>query len=209
MPVPSIGLIPKLEIQTMQDRGHPRRRLAALIGALVAVGALAFGGVTTSLALFTDSQTVSGNAFTTGTISLGLSPATALLTSSALMPGDTLNGTLVVTNSGTAQLRYAMSSSSTNADGKGLAAQMTLTVKTLGTSCAVFDGTTVYSGALGSAAFGSNATGAQAGDRTLSGAASETLCFRASLPLSTGNAYQGAATTTTFTFDAEQTANNP
>jgi hypothetical protein len=30
-----------------------------------------------------------------------------------------------------------------------------------------------------------------------------------SLPSGTGNAYQGAATTTTFTFDAEQTSSNP
>jgi predicted ribosomally synthesized peptide with SipW-like signal peptide len=193
----------------MHHRGHRRRRLAVLLGAVVAVGALAVGGATTSLALFTDSQSVSGNAFSTGTISLGLSPATALLTSGALMPGDTVNGSLLVSNAGTAQLRYAMSSSSTNTDGKGLAAQMTLVVKTLGTSCAAFDGTTVYTGALSAAAFGSNAAGSQAGDRTLNGASSETLCFRASLPLASGNAYQGAGTTATFTFDAEQTANNP
>jgi len=30
-----------------------------------------------------------------------------------------------------------------------------------------------------------------------------------SLPLSTGDAFQNASTTATFTFDAEQTANNP
>ena len=100
-------------------------------------------------------------------------------------------------------------SSSTNADGKNLATQMTLTIKTLGTSCAAFDGTDVYATAsLGSAAFGSATAGADSGDRALAAAASETLCFRASLPLATGNPYQGAVTTTTFTFDAEQTANN-
>jgi hypothetical protein len=86
---------------------------------------------------------------------------------------------------------------------------MTLVVKALGTSCAAFDGTTIYTGALSAAAFGSNVAGAQAGDRTLAGAASETLCFRASLALASGNAFQGATTTTTFTFDSEQTANNP
>jgi hypothetical protein len=102
-----------------------------------------------------------------------------------------------------------MSSSSTNADGKGLATQMTLTIKTLGTSCATFDGTSIYTGSLSAAAFGSNAQGAQAGDRTLAAGASETLCFRASLPLSSGNGYQNATTTTPFTFDSEQTANNP
>ena len=183
------------------------RRLTSL--ALIAAAIVAAGGSAASLAMFTDTDALGANAFTTGTISLGLSPTSALLTSSALMPGDNLNGTLVVSNSGTAQLRYAMSSSSTNADAKGLAAQMTLVVKTLGTSCAAFDGTTLYTGALSAAAIGSNAAGAQAGDRSLAGAATETLCFRASLPLASGNAFQNAATTTTFTFDSEQTANNP
>ena len=194
------------------DRTDYRRivtRRVGLFASVVLAGTLAVAGVVSSLALFTDSDALAGNAFTTGTIALGLSPTTALLTASALMPGDNVNGTLAVSNAGTAQLRYAMSSSSTNSDGKGLAAQMTLTIKTLGTSCATFDGTTIYSGSLSAAAFGSNAQGAQAGDRSLAASASETLCFRASLPLSSGNGYQNATTTTTFTFDSEQTANNP
>ena len=56
---------------------------------------------------------------------------------------------------------------------------------------------------------GNPASGADAGDRVIAAASSETLCFRLTLPIGTGNAYQGATTTTTFTFDAEQTANNP
>ena len=187
-------------------RPRRRRRLLALlfVSTIVTVGAGAF-----SLAIFTDSQAVGANAFTTGTITLGLAPASALLTSAAMMPGDTVNGSLAVSNTGTGQLRYSMTSSSTNADAKALRDQITLTIRTLGTSCAVFDGTSLYTGALSAAAFGSNAQGAQAGDRTLNASSSETLCFRASLALSTGNTFQGAATTTTFTFDAEQTANNP
>ena len=51
--------------------------------------------------------------------------------------------------------------------------------------------------------------GAQAGDRTLAGAASEVLCFQAALPSATTSTYQGATTTATFTFSAEQTQNNP
>jgi spore coat-associated protein N len=186
-----------------------RRRRRGLLALLLSLSVASVGAGAFSLALFTSQATVDANAFTAGTIILGLNPATALLTASAMMPGDTINGTLVVSNTGTGQLRYAMSSSSTNTDGKGLAAQMTLAIKTLGTSCAVFDGTSLYSAALSAAAFGSNAAGAQAGDRTLNAAASETLCFRAVLPIGTGNAFQGATTTTTFTFDAEQTANNP
>ena len=63
--------------------------------------------------------------------------------------------------------------------------------------------------ALNGAAVGSSAQGANAGDRNLAAGASEVLCFRVSLALSTGNAFQGATSAATFTFDAEQTANNP
>ena len=57
--------------------------------------------------------------------------------------------------------------------------------------------------------FGNPTQGAQAGDRALGAASNEQLCFVAALPLSTGNAFQAATTTVSFTFDAEQTKNNP
>ena len=69
----------------------------------------------------------------------------------------------------------------------------------------------LYTGDLDSTAgkiVGDNTTGAQAGDRTLAAAATEYLCFQVSLPLSTSNSFVSAATTATFTFDAEQTKNN-
>ena len=190
-------------------RPRVRRRLALLIvllAGLLTGSLLAVGG---SLALFTSSPSLGGNAFTTGTVNLGLNPTTALLTSANMLPGDTVAGSLVVSNTGSSQLRYALTSSSTNTDTKGLMNQVTLSIRTLGTSCAVFDGTSLYTGTLAAAAFGNVAQGAQAGDRSLNGGASETLCFQASLPAATANTYQGATTTTTFTFSAEQTANNP
>ena len=154
--------------------------------------------------MFTDSD-ASGGSWTAGTIVLGVSPATTF-NASSIMPGDGGSQDVTVDNTGTGDLRYAMSSSSSNADGKGLAAQMTLTVKA-GTCAA--PGATLYSGALSGAAFGSNAQGANPGDRNVTAGSSDSLCFSWSFPLASGNAYQGAATSTTFTFDAEQTANNP
>ncbi len=161
-----------------------------------------------SLALFTDTAAVGANAFTAGTISISTSPTSAFLTLDPLMPGDTVNASLVVTNDGTAALRYAMTSASTDADSKGLRDQMGLVVKTSGTNCATFDGVTLYAGTLANAAFGDVTPGADANDRALAGGLGETLCFRATLDISTGNAFQGATTTTTFTFTGEQTANN-
>jgi hypothetical protein len=89
---------------------------------------------------------------------------------------------------------------------------MTLVVKTKDTNtagCTNFNGTQLYSGTLAGGAIGDSTVGFQTGDRTLAGAASEILCFQATLPLATTITFQGATTTATFTFNAEQTANNP
>ncbi len=63
---------------------------------------------------------------------------------------------------------------------------------------------------LNGAAIGNPAQGPQAGDRVLNGVSNEVLCFRVSLPLATTNpALQGLTSAVSFTFAAEQTANNP
>ncbi|MBI5033358.1 MAG: hypothetical protein HZB51_22790 [Chloroflexi bacterium] len=164
-------------------------------------------------AYFTAQATVSNNTFTTGTLNLTVAPTTSALTFNNMAPGDAVTAPITVTNSGSLQLRYAMTSASTNTDSKNLAAQMTLQIKSGVTTCTSagfgVDGTSIYSGTLAAALFGDPAQGTQVGDRTLNASASEALCFRADLPSNSGNAYQGATTTTTFTFSAEQTANNP
>ena len=198
-----------MEYIATKRKNRRRRGLLALLIAGTAI--ISMAGSIMSLAVFTDSQAVDGNVFTTGTIDISVAPATAILTATTMMPGDTVNGSAVVTNAGTAQLRYSITGIATNPDTKGLASQLTVTIKTLGTSCAAWDGTQLYSGVVGYATtnlVGDPTQGGQAGDRTLNASANETLCMRATLPLATGNAYQGATTTMTFTFDAEQTANN-
>ena len=201
-----------------QDRRRRRRRRRFL--AFLIFGALlvpSVGATVLTIALFTDQES-SASTFTTGTIVLDDVKIDALvLTTSALMPGDSVTDDVVVENDGTAELRYAMTSASTNADSKALRDALSLIVKTVdvstpGTPCNDFDGaTTLYIGTLGTstAAFGDPAAGDDAGDRVLAAGANETLCFRVSLPSSTGNGAQGATTTTTFTFDAEQTSSNP
>jgi hypothetical protein len=184
---------------------HGRRmRRRALVVILIGASLATLGAGAMSLAVFSDSQASSG-AWTTGTIVLGVTPSAAF-SATNIMPGDTGSQTINVSNSGTGALRYAISTSATNTDGKGLAAQMTLTVSP-GT-CAS-PGSSVYSGALGSAAVGSATQGSQAGDRSLAAGANENLCFAWSFPLASGNGFQDAATTATFTFAAEQTVNNP
>jgi predicted ribosomally synthesized peptide with SipW-like signal peptide len=180
-------------------------RRTGLLLLLAASAALTLGAGASTLAIFTDSANASA-AFSTGTVDLTGAPAT-VFTATGIYPGDSGSQTVTVTNGGTGSLRYAMSTGATNADGLGLAAQLQLTI-TAGT-CPGAGGPLYGQAALGSAGFGNAAQGAQAGDRMLAGAASEELCFAWSLPATTGDAFQGAASTATFTFAAEQTANNP
>jgi spore coat-associated protein N len=179
---------------------------------LLLIGLLA-GLASGAFALFTSSASVPANTFTTGTVVLSTSPSSALIAFSVMAPGDQVTAPLTVSNDGTLQLRYAMTSSSTDTDGKGLMNQLVLNIKTGVTTCTNagfgLSGTSIYSGALASAAVGDPTPGGQSGDRTLNASANEVLCFNASLPIGTGDAYQNATTTATFTFQGEQTANNP
>ncbi len=195
-----------------------KRLKLALSGVLL----LGVSGLVTvgTLAMFTDSQSVGANAFSAGTIDLTATPSSALVTFSNMMPGDTVTDDLVLSNAGLESLRYSVTSTATNTDSKSLKDQLVLTVKTVDATtpsapCDNFDGTQLYTGDVDSSAgkiVGDSATGqhgvaATGGDRTLAASASETLCFSVNMPSSTGNAFQGSATTATFVFDAEQTKN--
>lgn len=197
-----------IEARYQDERRHQHRRRLLFV-LVIGLALSSFGASAFSLALFTDTATVSSNAFTSGSIDINAAPATAVIGYVNMMPGDSVTGTLTISNAGLGQLRYAMTSSSTNADTKNLRDAITLDVRTEGTSCAVFDGTLLSSTTLAAAAFGSTVAGNQAGDRTLSAGVSEVLCLKAVLPTGVATTYQAAATTTTFTFTAEQTANNP
>jgi hypothetical protein len=190
-------------IQTLQPQTRRRRR-RSLVVLLLALSLGTIGAGVFSLAIFTDTDTTTG-AFSTGTVDIATTP-TALFTVAGMLPGDSGSANLTVANNGTAQLRYAMTSVSTNADAKALRDQLTLSIKAGACPGA---GAALYSATLNGAVFGSTVQGAQAGDRTLASGTNEVLCFAWALPAATGNAYQGATTTATFTFAAEQTANNP
>ena len=177
------------------------KRLA--VGAVLGLSVISLGAGAMSLAIFTDSAASTGT-FTSGTIDITSSPTVAF-TVSAMMPGDANTQALTIANAGTGELRYSLATVATTTLGDTL----TLAVKTEGTNCTAFDGTTVLAATvLDGAAIGNPAQGADSGDRVLAAASNEVLCFRVSLPLATGNALQGISSSVTFTFDAEQTANN-
>ena len=88
--------------------------------------------IATSLAVFTDTETITGNEFAFGTVDLTLSDNTALVTINPLVPGDTVTAPLTVSNTGNLALRYAMVSTTTE---NTLAGALVLTVKTGVTTC--------------------------------------------------------------------------
>jgi spore coat-associated protein N len=197
------------ELETAVTDRRRRRRRRGLVVLLLTLAIASLGAGAFSLALFTDSAASTGS-FTAGTIDISTSPAT-LFTVNPLMPGDSGSATLAVTNGGTAQLRYSMDSTSTNTDGKDLRSvlNMTITSGACPGAGAPLSSGPLWTSAVVHSKFGDVTAGNQAGDRTLNAGASENLCFAWDLPGTTGNAYQGATTTATFTFSAEQTANNP
>ncbi len=182
---------------------RPRRKRRLMIAILLGSSIAMLGAATMSLAVFTDQDTSTGT-WTTGTIVLGLTPTTTF-NASGIMPGDTGSQTVTVENNGTGDLRYAMTTSAGNADGKGLASQLTLSIDE---GDCTSPGTNLYSGPLGTANFGSSLAGADPGDRDVLAGNSDALCFSWTFPKSSGDAFQNAKTTATFTFDAEQTKNN-
>ena len=193
------------------------RKMLASLGVVAPVAALAATG---TFALFTDQEALGSNLFATGKIDLALGTTSAVVTASGMMPGDVVGPTaLTVSNgAGSSALRYAMSVSTATSDNpsKGLDQALQLVVRTKDTDtsgCANGNGTVLYTGDLAGTAtarklIGDATSGSQSGDRALAVNGSEVLCFRVSLPLSASNAVAGANTTATFTFDAEQTANN-
>ena len=181
-----------------------RRRRRGLLGVLLSLTVVTLGAGVFSLAIFTDSAASSGS-FATGTIDITSNPTIAFNVGN-MMPGDADTQALTIANAGTATLRYAMVAAATNT----LGTTLQLEVKTLGTDCATFDGTTIVGPTtLNGALIGDVAPGDQGSDRVLSAATNEVLCFQVSLPKATGNALQNKTSAVTFTFSAEQTANNP
>ena len=196
-----------------------------LIG-LMAIGGLAAVLGTASQAIWTDTDDVDANDFATGSVSLTTSPTSAIWTAvSDAMPGDISGtGSLTVTNDGTAELRYAVTGG--NVGDAELPAGMKLRIGEEGTTpgcefpyhdaagadTTLSDDAQLFTGTLDTTVLiGSTVQGPDSGDRVLLGGVSdnEVLCFAVVLPEAAANTLQGKTNVTTFTFDSEQTANNP
>ena len=170
--------------------------LTMVIGLISGIGAF------TGLAVFTDQETVADNTFGSGNVDLVLGTTTALVTYTNMKPGDTTGPqSLVVTNNGTIDFTYVMSTTMITDTGTPLLGDaLDLTIKTIdvttpGTPCNDFDGTTIYAAAdLNNGAVAS---------RALSASTNETLCFEVTFP-SAATGPEGASANASFVFDATQ-----
>lgn len=195
-----------------------RKQILLTLGAAITVATIGIGAV--SMAVFTDTETVDAT-FTSGTIILDATKIDALnlALGDNWVPGDSVTGSVDVENDGTNPLRYSLNTTTTSvagANGGVLNTVLLVEVKTIDattpvTKCNEFDGTALQaSEALGSSniMFGTVSPTVGTGDRTVLAAATDILCIRVSLPLATGDTFQGATAVSTFTFNAEQTENN-
>jgi hypothetical protein len=210
-------LLAELDRERPEDRAqHDRRR--RLLGAGALAG-LAFVGIGLSTALFTDTQNLGGSTLITGTVQLGTTPGTSVISAGNMAPGDDVFGNVRVNNNGSLKLRYAVEATADDPDTKSLRSQLTISaydgVTPLNCAAGNVAGGTLLSGPTDLSStvqlVGDKAQGAQTthgGDRELVAGANENLCVHVKLPLATGNAYQNATSTVTLTFYAEQTANN-
>ena len=164
----------------------------------MALSALVLIGLTVtsdkSSASFTATTTNPSNSFGSATLTLSndKSAAASLINLANLVPGDTANRTVAITNTGTVGMTYTAAISAT-------ANTVLWTDTTNGIQVSVKRGaTTVYSGALKNLALAASGTIAAAG--------TDTLTFDFSLPVSAGNGFQTQTQDFTITYTATQLA---
>lgn len=161
------------------------RRLLLPIAGLFAAAALTVG----SGADFVSQSINTSNAYTTGTLTQSNSKNNAaIFTLGNLKPGDTLNGTVTITNTGSLPATFTLKETATN--GFTDPAKLTLTIKQDGVTAPVWSGTF---GQLSSVSLGDFAAGQ-----------ARTYTFSTTLASSAGNEEQGKTASATYTWDAVQ-----
>jgi hypothetical protein len=202
-----------------RDRAVVVRLATVVTAALLVAAAQSNMASTPSLAALQDAAATSSQAVTSGNIALTLANGAASgqwTGAFSIVPGGASQYyRLTVTNTGSATLVYALTSTSTT---NVLASTLTVAITRLAsatTTCSAVSyaaGTDVGNTAplalastSGVVLIGNPTAGTQAGDRTLAGSANDNLCLKVDFPAGTGLGYAGRGSTaaTTFTFSAE------
>ena len=164
----------------------------------MALSALVLIGLTVtsdkSSASFTATTTNPGNQFGSATLTMSndKSAAASLVNLSNMVPGDSANRTVTISNTGTADFTYAGAISAT-------ASTALWTDTTNGIQVTVHRGATqLYTGALKNLALAASPTVASSG--------TDVLTFDFSLPVGAGNTFQTLTQDFTITYTATQLA---
>jgi hypothetical protein len=169
--------------------------LTKILLSLAAISVAAVAAVGGTFANFTATPTtIASNAFASGSLTMARSGSGAIFTAAAMKVGETVTGSVTITNTGTLAGAYSLAGSSSGS--ATLANQLSLKVYK-----DVDGGSALYDGSLGG--FSSAALGTFAADGD-----AHTFHFHVSFP-STGtdagdNALQGLSASTTFTWSAVQ-----
>ena len=164
------------------------RKLLVPLATLLAAGAVAVG----SGATFTSSSNNTLSAVTSGTLSQSNSKASsAIFSLDNLKPGDTLNGYLTVTNTGSLPAKFSLTEVSSSNGFTG--SNLTLTITDTAT------GTSVYSGT-----FGGLADGVKTPLGTVEAGVPTEYRFQVKLATSADNADQGKTASAVYTWDSVQ-----
>lgn len=169
--------------------------------AILSLGVVLGLGSVGTLAYWTDSATLTGGSFTTGTLDLTLSGAHNFSTEFAaqnMQPGDSKAAVVTVKNAGSIDFTYT-------ATGSGIGALAPLLRFTVTAGGNLADGGKTCTGGatvVSNVALGAN-TPVVPTSRSLQAGAEETLCVQATLP-ATETGGQGSTAQATFTFAAKQ-----
>ncbi len=167
------------------------------LSALVMLGLTVTAGSTT--ATFTSTSTNPGNTFTAATLSMSNDKPNAgdLINITNLVPGDTAQRTVTITNSGNTGFTY-------NASAGATASTLLWTDVTNGLQVTVYRcactlaASQVFTGALKDLAVPASAT--------IAAGATQTLTYVFSFPSTAGNTFQGLSQDFTITYTATQLA---
>ncbi len=176
-----------------------KKILGLTIACLLIIGLCGVG----TWAYFLDTETSTDNTLAAGTLDLSWTNESGVplpFNVDPIAPGETVEARVSINNTGSLQLRYAMTTDVVS--GTALADQL---------QCRLYDyqnSVDLYNGSLSGAYIGDPSKGQQPGDRSVGGGSADYLAIEITLPAGTGNEFQGLSTNVTFNFTAEQTANN-
>lgn len=173
-----------------QTPTRSRKRLIVPLAGLLVAAAITVG----SGADFVANSVNAANAFSTGSLTQSNSKSgTAIFNAANLKPGDTLNGTVTITNSGTLPADFTLTEDAAN--GFATKSNLSLVITRAGQPTPVWSGTFGDLTAAGPLSLGSFSAGE-----------ARVYTFSTTLAQSATNAEQGKNATAKYTWNSTQTA---